>query len=234
MNCVYDILIEFGFHRFSNHHSEPFVVHCVPGAGKSTAIRKILSCLPEARAYTFGVCDPPSVCTCRIQGVREWDQATSTEFTIVDEYTEGDYIKLQPKLVFGDPCQSEHLSRVLRPHYTCLTTKRFGAETCAILRKLKFQIFSEKCDTVLQVGIFEGEPEGQVVAFEDEVKTLLNSHNCEYKGLCEIRGETYKCVTFVTATVGVPKQDIEKFFLCLTRHSEKLVILSPDAAFASC
>nr|SNQ27847.1 triple gene block protein 1 [Elm carlavirus] len=233
MNSVLDVLCEFGFSRISISSERPLVVHCVPGAGKSTAIRSILRSCENSVAYTFGVCDPAQIEGCRIRSASEWHEPNSGTIVIVDEYTEGDFKSLKPTVVFGDPCQAPVSAITLKPHFICKSTKRFGKETCNLLRSLGYEINSEKGDTLVHEPIFEGELEGVIVAFESDVKHLLAEHYCEFLDICEIRGKTFEVVTFVTSTEGKPVKNLEKYYQCLTRHSSKLKILSPDASFAS-
>ncbi len=233
MNSVLDVLCELNFSRVSIGSEKPLVVHCVPGAGKSTAIRNILKICDNSVAYTFGVCDPAQLEGCRIKSVTEWREPEPGTIVIIDEYTEGDFKNFKPTVVFGDPCQAPASALTLKPHFICKFTKRFGKGTCVLLQSLGYEIDSEKEDVLIREPIFEGELEGVIIAFEGEVKDLLTAHNCDFLDICEIRGKTFEVVTFVTSTEGKPTRNFEKYYQCLTRHSKKLKILSPDASFAS-
>ncbi|QBJ27539.1 triple gene block protein 1 [Birch carlavirus] len=231
MDVVIQKAISIGCIRLSTVNSNPLVFHCVPGAGKSTLIRDLINEDSRFLAYTFGVADKSSL-VARIRDHSEYvKEEAKDKIVIVDEYLEGDFEALGPRIVFGDPCQSSITSRVLKPNFILSETKRFGRQTCNLLNILDYNISSSKEDKVTIGGIFDLEPAGQVIAFEPEVKNLLRAHSCDFLDICQIRGKTFKTVTFITAVEWPTAGQEHWFYQALTRHTEEILILSPNASF---
>nr|WCR76309.1 triple gene block protein 1 [American hop latent virus] len=229
MEIVLEIAEKFGFVRVSNKLSKPLVFHCVPGAGKSSLIRELLDASDCFRAYTFGACDRVNLSGKYIRRAPWSDSDILGKLLLVDEYTEGTFDLSIAFAVFGDPLQSTR-DNFCTPHFTCHLSRRFGQKTASLLRLLGYQIESTKEDVVLIEDIFKADPIGEVVCYEKEIYNLLCAHCVEFKTPDEIRGATFKNVTFITASSE--PVDSKAAFICLTRHTEKLQILCPDASFA--
>lgn len=212
---------------FVSNFDKLCVVNCVPGAGKSTLIRSILEKDSRFVAYTFGVADPKSFGDRRIRSA--CDYVESKKLTIVDEYTEGDYKKLNPCCVFGDPVQSK--SEGLPPNYICLKTKRFGSSTCELLNSLGFKISSDKTDKVIKGDPFADEIEGQLIVVGREAEKLAKSHRADFVNFKNCRGSTFKTVTVLTSENFIKEEERSEFYVALTRHTDILKILCPDAIF---
>ncbi|AIZ76614.1 triple gene block protein 1 [Elderberry carlavirus A] len=231
MDVLIKLALERGFDRIHSNYSGCAVFHCVPGAGKTTLIRDLLQRDSRFQALTFGVVDKQSLSGRRIKGPSE--RLEEGKLTIVDEYTEGDWEIYKPIALFGDPIQSCNLSRVKPSNFECRRTFRFGRQTCALLGRLGFHITSEFDDEVIIGDVFSIEPEGLIIAFEPEVKELLEDHGCDYSEPCALRGRTTKAVTFITASESIPESLAHLFFIALTRHQEKLIVLSRNATFGA-
>nr|UVA86894.1 triple gene block protein 1 [Cole mild mosaic virus] len=228
MDVFVKLLSDFGFTRLNSRLSCPIVVHCVPGAGKSTLIRKLLELDSRFEAYTGGVPDTPNLSGCWI---RKWEgNTTPGKLTVLDEYT---HLSVVPEVfaLFGDPVQSD-TSAVRRADFTCNTSRRFGAATSGLLKELGWQVEATGTDVVQISDVFIGEPVGTIVYFEEEVGCLLKRHCVEALHLSEITGRTFTTVTFVTAE-NSPLSNPAAAFQCLTRHKEALHILCPDATYTS-
>jgi hypothetical protein len=230
MDVLVDLLLKFGFKRLSSRLTTPIVVHCVPGAGKSTLIRELLDLDTRFYAYTAGVPDSPRLNGRWIRALEEYP-GTEGQLVIVDEYTLLDKLPFEPFAVFGDPIQSNSKG-VLPAHFTCNFSRRFGLATSNLLRDLGWDVIAEGSDVVQISDIFGVEPIGTVVYFEAEVGCLLRSHCVEAKSLAEIRGQTFDIVTFVTSE-NCPSSDVCAAFQCLTRHREALHILCPNATYTT-
>ncbi|AIZ76620.1 triple gene block protein 1 [Elderberry carlavirus B] len=231
MDVLIKLATSFGFIRVNNNCSGVYVFHCVPGAGKSTLIRSILNCDSRFQAFTFGKADLQNLEGRRIKGPSE--AILEGKLNIVDEYTEGNWEQFNPVAIFGDPIQSANLDRVRPCSFICRETRRFGKSTCKLLKGLGFEVNSNLEDTVLTGDIFTVEPEGLIIAFEHEVKELLRAHNCEFHEPCAIRGLTAEVVTFITASDCIAQDLSHLFYIALTRHTKKLIVLSRDATFGS-
>lgn len=230
MDVVCRVLVDEGFVSVSSQLGRPIVVNCVPGAGKSRAIRKILEEDSRFQAFTFGAADSVNIRCRRIAGVTEF-KTGQNKYVIVDEYQLGDWKSLDPIAIFGDPCQSEEGSCSV-PHFISTKTRRFGRSTCELLRAFDFEIESEQEDTVEVVSNLDGDVDGEVIACGPEAEFLLNWWGCPFKKFCEVRGSTFEVVTLVTDYSTIPVELRVPLFICLTRHRRRLRILNGDATFA--
>lgn len=221
-----------GFHRIAFCEQGPLIFHCVPGAGKSTLIRSLLSEHSKFRAYTFGVPDNPNLSGRYIKSVSNYSY-TEGEINLLDEYCEGALPAFQVAACFGDPLQSAASTFLREANFICTETLRFGRQTCLLLNNLGYCIKSNVEDELIHGDLFSVEPSGVVVAYEDDVYSLLESNSCEYKKVCEIRGKTFESVTLVTSGEFGALSRRSDLFQCLTRHRAKLTILSPDASYST-
>nr|WIW79892.1 triple gene block protein 1 [Nerine latent virus] len=216
----------------NNNFGGLIVVNCVPGFGKSTLIREILSKCRLFRAYTFGIADPNNLTNIRIRSVNDFVDEEGC-YNIVDEYTEGNFSVLKPKIIFGDPNQTGKQVKI-ECNFIGTETRRFGKSTCEFLNKRGYQITSTEEDSLRIKNIYSAEPIGIIIAVEEEVKKLLRAHCLEFKDEVSARGETYDEVTFVTS--DSQRNDCEyrwKSYIATTRHRKKLLILSGDASDTS-
>nr|UZP17168.1 triple gene block 1 [Cowpea mild mottle virus] len=227
MNELLTLLSKYNFTRLGHKLGDPIVVNCVPGAGKTTLIRELLASSDSFIAYSTVRADPPNLTGRRIEKLPT--ELPKGKFIVLDEYQNLKDLPSGLFAVFGDPLQS--LTPLNLPAtFITTNTHRFGKSTCSILNTLDFKIESSKEDLVVVEDIFKGELEGTVICFESEVASLLNRHAVEFLLPCEFQGETFKVVTFVTSGV-INLSNKSKHLICLTRHSEKLKILCPNADY---
>jgi hypothetical protein len=234
MDCLINLALGSDFERVSVNHNGVLVFNCVPGAGKSTLIRKALRKDSRFVAFTFGKADPVGQRGRGILPAALFDsEATRGKLVLVDEYTEGDWRALGACAIFGDPQQASVNRLWPEPNFVCLLSKRFGAQTAALLRNLGHEVYSEKEDFVEWSGVFQGEPRGLVLAYEPEVIELIEDHHLDYRHPNCCRGITVEHVTFITSLdhFDVNRPDLQ--YLCLTRHSKSLLILSPNATLGT-
>lgn len=231
MDIVLGELERSNFTRVARVNRGALVVHCVPGAGKSSLIRRLLNSSTIFVAYTFGVADPVNLSGRRILPAKEYRDFGAPSFVIVDEYTEGDWEKLNPRVIFGDPCQSASETNNLIADFICTKTLRFGKNTCELLRSFGFTIESDLEDEVIIKRAVGAEVVGELIVTDCEAATYAESHGVEYKDVCAVRGSTFPEVTLLTSQESIPSVSRANFYLCLTRHQRKLTILTPDAVF---
>nr|ULO04619.1 triple gene block 1 [Jasmine virus C] len=229
MELLLNKLASFGFTRKSSSLRLPIVVHCVPGAGKSSLIRAILKDSTELRAYTFGQADQPNLSGNYIRPFTS--DSILDQQTIIDEYTLSPHPICSVLALFGDPCQPGIDQRLIAS-FTGNFSRRFGSNTAALLRDLGFDVRAEGEDTVRVLDIFKAEPSGVIICFEQEIQKLLCAHSLEYLTPADIQGATFQEVSFI---VSGPFQieRAQEHYLCLTRHREKLNILCPDATYST-
>jgi hypothetical protein len=228
MEVLVSLLNKYNFSRLSSQLTLPIVVHSVPGAGKTSLIRELIATDSRFKAYTYGKADEPNVRGAYIKAAIEG--APEEEFAVFDEYIAGRH-PAWAFAVFADPSQGGG-AEVLRAHFVKLHSHRFGSATSKLLQVLGYEITAAGEDTVEIADIYSKDPEGVVVFHEEVIGALLKRHNVESFCINEVRGQTFECVTFVTAEQG-PIVDRTLSFQCLTRHRKKLLILCPDASYTS-
>lgn len=207
-------------------NSRPLVVNCVPGSGKSTLIRSLIEQDSRFVAYTAGKSDFPSLTGRFIRPFTS--EVEADKLCILDEYQVVDpvhYCKFA--VIFGDP-QQAFVKEPLLASFTCTRTHRFGRNTAYHLRKSGIDITAEKEDRFSIEYIFSGKIVGQVLAFEPAVLELLDSHSCPYLHPESVRGCTFERVTFITIGVPLPECQRHLAYICATRHTEELKILTAN------
>nr|QGN03514.1 triple gene block protein 1 [Cole latent virus] len=228
MDVLVNLLVEFSFIRHHSRLELPIVVHCVPGAGKTTLIRKLIAQDSRFVAFTAGVADQPNLSG---NWIRKWaNQDTSGKLLILDEYTHLEAIP-EAFAVFGDPIQSR-AGTVLPADFSCKISRRFGSSTAGLLRELGWDVEATGLDVVQVSDIFSAEPSGVVLYFEEEIGCLLRRHCVEALHLSEVTGKTFRSVTFITSE-NSPVIDPPAAYQCLTRHTVSLHILCPNATYTS-
>lgn len=227
MNELLSLLSKYNFTRLGLKLGDPIVINCVPGAGKTTLIRELLTSSDSFIAYSTVKSDPPNLIGKRIEKLPT--ELPKGKLIVLDEYQNLSHLPPGLFAVFGDPLQSS-VPLNLPATFIATKTHRFGESTCSLLSSLDFEVESSKKDLVVIEDIFKGELEGTVICFESEVISLLKRHSVTFLLPCEFQGETFEVVTFVTSGV-VNLGNKNKHLICLTRHSEKLKILSPDAIY---
>jgi hypothetical protein len=228
MDVFVNLLVKYKFERLINHLTTPIVVHSVPGAGKTSLIRELISIDSRFCAYTFGKADEPNITGAYIRSASE--ALEEREFVIFDEYLAGKH-PTWAFAIFADPSQGG-ISPTLRAQFIKRESHRFGTNTSNLLRSLGFEVIASGEDTVEVADIYSRDPEGIVVYHEREVGDLLGAHGIDCYCIQSIRGQTFETVTYVTAE-NSPASDKTLSFQCLTRHRRKLLILCPDAAYAA-
>lgn len=234
MDRLVKLAFDFGFERVRVNNSGVLVFNCVPGAGKSTLIRAALRADSRFIACTFGRPDDPNGRGCGVLSIEALEKyGCAGRFLLIDEYTEGDWEKFKPKAIFGDPVQASVQKIWPEPDFFCCISRRFGRETARLLRNLGHEVFSEREDAVEWGGVFRGEPRGLVLAYEPEVIDLLTAHNLDYKHPDCCRGLTVSAVTFITALDERDRARPDLQYICLTRHTASLLVLSPNATLGT-
>lgn len=230
MDKVVSILLSLKFNRiFVDNSNNCLVVHAVPGAGKTFAIQRILREVRGSICLSLG---PPIVTSIEaLPFFCKGEVLPEHKILIIDEYQEGFEKSLAPQICFGDPCQFAKPS--LRPNFTKTTTERFGKETCSFLNSIGFSIDSNKTDSFSIGEIFNSEISGVVLCFEKEVEELLRAHSCDYFTPDSCLGRTFESCTAIFAHSELKPCFRHLAFICLTRHSSSLKLLTPDGTYAS-
>lgn len=228
MDVLVNLAKKYNFNRVSTTLNKPIVFHCVPGAGKSSLIRECCRTDSRFAAVTLGAEDERDLSGVSISKYK--GEVPPCDYPLLDEYTLAEDLEEGWFAIFGDPIQANNRV-VLRAHFTCNLSKRFGKCTAQFLRELGFDVIAEGDDLVQIAGVYEEDPRDTVIYYECEVGRLLRSHSVEAKHISEIAGKTFESVTFVTASNHPTER--ASAYQCLTRHRKSLLILAPNATYST-
>jgi hypothetical protein len=214
MEIVTELLRKAGFQRTTHPISTPLVVHAVAGAGKTTILKALLQ-------SGFTVCSPALHAGNTLLGARVNELPSGEEFA-VDEYLKFDTLPAC-QVVFADPCQ--YHTPALTAHYVSTVTHRLGRATTELLQRfLPITINSTKEDVVELQDLFVGEPQGQIIAIQEDVRELAIAHGLYPLRVCEAQGKEYPVVT-VLSSQPLSEVPAHQLYIALSRHTEKLVVL---------
>lgn len=231
MDVVNKVLLDFKFIRLGECNCNYKVILGVPGCGKSSCIRTILSLDSRFIAITFGVPDPFNTSGRRIISPKEYAARQSEgKFLLIDEFQSSDISGLSPLAVFGDICQftDPNITPPLASWHKTLS-HRVSASASLYLRKLGFEIFSDREGSLTFGGLYVAELVGTVICYCDKVSELLRAHGVEHHTLESCRGKEFDSVTLCLHDSTIPREDLGKFYLCFTRSRGSLLCLTPDA-----
>jgi hypothetical protein len=229
MDVLVKCLCDSGFTRLNTRLVNPVIIHCVPGAGKTTCIKKLLGLDSRFVALTAGIAEKPNLTGRWLQKFK--GQLIPDKFNLIDEYTLIEDCPVGAFACFGDPLQSNK-SEPKPADFVCYFSHRFGSATAGLLKELGFEVEAEGQDSVQIADIYSVDPREQVLYFEDEVGALLCRHSLEAKHVSEVIGQTFQSVTFVTS-LNNPSDHPVEVFQCITRHRSHLLILCPNATFTA-
>nr|WPR22243.1 triple gene block 1 [Grapevine rupestris stem pitting-associated virus] len=220
MNNLVKALSTFEFVGVYSVLRFPVVVHSVPGSGKSSLIRELISEDEAFAAFTAGVPDSPNL-TGRYIKPYSPGCAVQGKINILDEYLSvSDTAGFD--VLFSDPHQNISIPR--EAHFIKTKTCRFGASTCKYLQSFGFNICSDGEDAVIIGSPFELDVEGVLICFGKEAVDLAVAHNSDFKLPCEVRGSTFNVVTLLKSRDPTP-EDKHWFYIAVTRHRNKLIIM---------
>nr|QYF50189.1 MAG: TGB1 protein [Henan betaflexivirus 9] len=232
MDVFCKVLIECGFNRLENSNNKCKVVLGVPGCGKSSCIRKIISLDSRFIAATFGAPDPLNVTGRRILSVTELATLDYTgKYLLLDEFQQGEFEELKPFAVFGDVCQFFDSTRPCPlADWSKSVSHRVNKLTCDFLRDFGFEITSSVQGNLTFGGLYQEELQGTVITYCSQVSALLKAHGVEHHTLENCRGSEFSQVCLCLSDSVVTREDLAKFYVCATRSRGDLFILTPDAS----
>nr|QCH00871.1 triple gene block 1 [Shallot yellow stripe virus]QCH00880.1 triple gene block 1 [Shallot latent virus] len=232
MDVFCKVLIECGFSRLEGSGNKCKVILGVPGCGKSSCIRKLINLDSRFIAATFGVPDPLNVTGRRIRAITELSTIDCAgKLLLLDEFQKGDFEELKPFALFGDVCQFFDSTRACPVADWCKTVShRVNETTCGFLREFGFEITSKVPGNLTFGGLYEEELRGAVVTYCSQVSALLKAHRVEHYTLESCRGSEFADVSLCCSDSVIHREDLAKFYVCATRSSGDLLILTPDAS----
>nr|UVK69165.1 triple gene block 1 [Grapevine rupestris stem pitting-associated virus] len=220
MNNLVKALSTFEFVGVFSVLKFPVVIHSVPGSGKSSLIRELISEDEKFVAFTAGVPDSPNL-TGRYIKPYSPGCVVKGKVNILDEYLSVPDVS-GFDVLFSDPYQNISIPR--EAHFIKYKTCRFGVNTCKYLSSFGFEVSSDRLDDVIVGSPFTLDVEGVLICFGKEAVDLAAAHKSEFKLPCEVRGSTFNVVTLLKSRDPTP-EDRHWFYIAATRHRNKLIIM---------
>ncbi|ABG48661.1 ORF 2 [Malva mosaic virus] len=219
-------LLEFNnFPRTNLDFSLPLVVHGVAGCGKSTIISKLAKAFPTLVVASF----TPQILDGNTG--RKQVAVDGSPVDILDEYLSGPTPSVRLAL-FCDPLQYS-CEKPRLPHFISLTTHRFCPLTADFLNsKFGCEIISLRQDSceIVEADPFATDPEGVVITFEPEVKSILERHQCFPTDISTLWGKNLETVSVYLSSFDTCLDSFRTdLFLSLTRHTKKLLVFDFNA-----
>nr|AEA48969.1 TGB1 [Pea streak virus] len=222
-------LLECGFHRNIVAFDLPIIVLAVPGAGKTSCIRRLLREDSRFEAWTFGVADHHNCSGRFIRGITEDSKPTGGDFIIVDEFQRGDWKSFKPFAILGDIAQLMLKTNVkFSSAFSKCSSHRVPLPVVKLLQEFDFEIAGERAGLLEIKSLLGAEPEGVVVCFEREVCDFLDYNQVEHKSPNDIVGLEFPIVSLIISGKDIIGRQGAEFYVCCTRASDKLLIITPN------
>lgn len=227
-SLLIQLLTNCGFQRTTVPLEEPIVIHGVPGCGKSTLIKTLITHQSVA-AYTLGIPYGKTLAHPGIQRPTDTCDNQEVETRILDEYQLGLKADLEPfNILIGDPFQGHS---TYRAHFVKTFSHRVPRPICEFLNSLGYDIQGDKEGSLKFLPVFQHYskgPKGVIIHLGPISCQLTQTYRVPSKTPSEVQGLEFKEVTLVFHSSELPGNS-EAFFIAATRASECLNIITDQA-----
>nr|AEV51806.1 TGB1 [Garlic virus B] len=224
-SLLIQLLTNCGFQRTTVPLEELIVIHGVPGCGKSTLIKTLIT-HQSVVAYTLGIPYGKTLAHPGIQRPTNILGIQEAETRILDEYQLGSKVDLEPfNVLIGDPFQGHS---TYRAHFVKTFSHRVPRPVCEFLNSLGYDIQGDREGNLEFVPVFQNNskgPKGVVIHLGPISCQLTRIHRVPSKTPSEVQGLEFKEVTLVFHSNELPGNS-EAFFIAATRANECLNIIT--------
>nr|QED43444.1 TGB1 [Garlic virus B] len=225
ISLLIQLLTNSGFQRTTVPLEEPIVIHGVPGCGKSTLIRTLIT-HQSVIAYTLGIPYGKTLAHPGIQQPTNICDNQEAETRILDEYQLGSKVNLEPfNVLVGDPFQGHS---TYCAHFVKTLSHRVPHPVCEFLNSLGYSIQGDKEGSLKVLPVFQHNsegPKGVVIHLGPISCQLTQTYRVPSKTPAEVQGLEFKEVTLVFHSSELPR-NTEAFFIATTRASECLNLIT--------
>ncbi|UXP34782.1 TGB1 [Garlic virus J] len=220
------LLDNSGFRRTTEPLTTPLVIHGVPGCGKSTLIKSLLT-YSSCVAFTLGA---PYGRSLAHRGVQHFDshlvEGSKAETRILDEYQLGSTEECAHfNVLVGDPFQGK---LQLTAHYIKNLSHRVPRPVCEYLRSLDYDIIGEREGSLNFLPVFAKEtsgPTGVILHLGAISRDLTRTYNVCSQAPSAVSGLEFTELTLVYHSSEF-LANRELFYIAATRANHTLNIIT--------
>lgn len=221
---LHPVLLSSGFKRTSQAFTLPLIIHGVPGCGKSTFIKSLLS-NADVQARTIGPPYGRSLTTAGVTTYQPHEHLTCS-IRILDEYQHLPEAPTAFNVLVGDPFQGV---QQLNPHYFKELSHRVPRPITSFLTSRDYQISGELPGKLVTSSPFSCPAElflesDCILHLGPVSRDLTQQHSLATKCPKEVVGLEFDKVALIYHSSEL--QNRSDFYIACTRAKQQLFLLS--------